>query len=82
MKLFLLRPVKLSESGPWGWDKCYGSVVVAEDETLARCLADEEDSRLRMDMEGHPWLDPSLSICEEILPGTEPRVVIRDEHWA
>lgn len=92
MKLFLLRPLDgLPEDrskNPWRpwYDKAFGFVVRAEDESAARALAggDAGDEAGRDYNAGtsrerpNPWLDAALSSCVELTPEGAAEVVIRD----
>lgn len=78
MNLYLLRPVNyvpnrvhhIEGCNPWDpwYDKAFGFVVRAEDETQARQLADANSGGEGTECEApeyrHPWLKPDLSICE------------------
>jgi hypothetical protein len=75
MKLWILRPVKTLNS-PWdplcAWcDKCFGMVIRAKSEELARSLA----SRRSGDEGPEPWQNPIQSSCE-ILDREGPEVVL------
>jgi hypothetical protein len=75
LKLWLLRPIDF-ESAPWKpwYDKCFGVVVRAESEDVARRMAHEEHG---YDLDG-AWLAPQWSTCTELLPEGEPEIVICD----
>ena len=87
MKLWLLRPVGFSEGdgfwkfptvdNPWNpwYDKAFGFVIRAGTEDEARKLADGEAGDENHD---RPWLDPNLSVCEELTSDGPVEIVIRD----
>lgn len=71
MKLFLLTPVKKWD--PW-YDRAFGFVVRAGNETLARTLASAHAGQ-----EGHEvWKNPELTKCEELTTRGESRVILRN----
>ena len=72
MKLWILRPVKTLNSpwDPW-YDKCFGMVIRAKSEELARSLA----SRYSGSEGSEPWQNPIQSSCE-ILEREGPEVVL------
>ena len=72
MKLWILRPVKTLNSpwDPW-YDKCFGMVIRAKSEELARSLA----SRYSGSEGSEPWQNPIQSSCE-ILDKEGPEVVL------
>lgn len=71
MKLFLLTPVKKWD--PW-YDRAFGFVVRAENETLARTLASA-----RAGQEGHEaWKNPKLTMCKELTTSGESGIILRD----
>ena len=72
MKLWILRPVKTLNSpwDPW-YDKCFGMVIRAKSEELARSLA----SRYSGSEGSEPWQNPIQSSCE-ILDREGPEVVL------
>ena len=72
MKLWILRPVKTLNSpwDPW-YDKCFGMVIRAKSEELARSLA----SRYSGSEGSEPWQNPIHSSCE-ILDREGPEVVL------
>lgn len=57
------------------WDECISMVVVAEDESRARIVADKNCCD-----EGHIWCDPMKTTCEEIKLNVE-RFIIKDVRW-
>jgi hypothetical protein len=72
MKLWILRPIKTMNSpwDPW-YDKCFGMVIRAESEKLARSLASRHCGA-----EGsEPWQNPTQSSCE-IIDREGPEVVL------
>ena len=91
MKLWIIRPID-SSTGPWDpwYDKCFGCVIAAETEEQARTLVEPGDEvRCHIRLQRHSgkdtlntWLDPSLSTCVELEPGTEPRCIMQDFHQA
>lgn len=90
MKLWLLRPVdKLSNADdPWTpWhDKCFGFVVRAKTEEMARAYAheqagDENRGRFlnRVTSETtEPWINSKYSTCEELVASGDGGVVLQD----
>ena len=74
MKLWILRPIKENELWePW-YDKAFGHIVRAEDETTARELAAEENGN-----EGKAaWLSNGSSTCVELSAVGEAGVVMTD----
>jgi hypothetical protein len=77
MKLFLLEPRQdLPHNGsPWDpwYDKCFGMVVRAENETHARKIADANGGSETITQpwqdkqkQPNPWLDKKYSTCEVI----------------
>ena len=76
MKLWLLRPIDQS-APPWSpWrDKVLGFVICAADEQSARSLAAADPG----DEESEAWLDPAISSCVELVPGSYETVVMRDQ---
>lgn len=88
MKLWLLKPVEgLKENNPWNpwYDKAFGFVVRAESEDVARKIANSsggsETGPIRTKVYrtgGDPWLDKTLSTCEELLPDGKVGLVMRD----
>jgi len=87
MKLFLLRPQEdLPIKNPWvqWYDKCFGFVIRAENESEAREMADANamDENNELKEPGHPWLDPVWSMCTELTADGEREVIIYDIHMA
>jgi hypothetical protein len=87
MKLYLLRPKKglpeLPEdrkSNPWEpwYDKAFGFVVRAENETIARTLASKENGEEPADA----WTNPELSTCVELTTDGGEGIIIIDFHSA
>lgn len=91
MKLFLLRPNEntiknLSDyDNPWEpwYDRVFGFVVRAENEERARNFLIEDDQFFDVlgcesDDEVNPWLDPNLSICDELTQDGPEGIIIRD----
>ena len=83
MKLWLLRPaVPAMNRNPWAseYDCAYGFVVSAETEAEARRLAQAQGG----DETGFPkgsrptWKDAAYTTCDELTPGSEPGIVMRD----
>lgn len=84
MKLWRLQPQDERPEGndpwtPW-YDKCFGFVIRAPDEDVARRIA----ATRRPWTEGgsfgeegpEAWLDPTLSECQELTPDGEPEVLL------
>lgn len=88
MKVWLLRPNPNCPDGRDVWqryDMIHGHVVVAADEAEARRLAQEAGircgglgTRPRDDDEKNAWLDPKMSLCEELPGEGGPRAVLYD----
>lgn len=74
MKLWILR-AKTGESDYWTpwYDKAFGFVVSAKDETSARKVASENAG----DEGAGAWLDKKASSCKELKP-RKAEVVLRD----
>lgn len=74
MKLWLLHPINPHE-GPWDpwYDKAFGFVVRAENETEARAFAANGCG----DEGEYPWINAVFSTCIELLPEGEQGVVIQ-----
>jgi hypothetical protein len=90
MKLWLLRPIRRADGRwpepwePW-YDKVFGFVVRATDETQARLMASEKageeafsSDEAEDEAKINPWLEPTLSRCKELTSEGEPGIVIRD----
>ena len=87
MKLYLLRPMADDPAwDPW-YDKAFGFVVRAKDETEARQLAQEEsgDEAWKYNFGSEPWRKPldswlssDHSTCVELTSTGEAEVIIRD----
>ena len=74
MKLWLLRPIEeISDWVPW-YDKAFGHVVRAEDETDARKLAATEAGSEGEDA----WLNSKKSTCVELRADGEAEYIIQD----
>ena len=74
MKLWILRPInELSNWSPW-YDKAFGFVVRAIDETTARIEASKQCG----DEGAEAWVDKSLSSCEELNLIGPTEVILRD----
>ena len=80
MKLFIIRPID-PNAPPWDpwYDKCFGMVISAESEQEARLLAHEHGG----DENGwgkndHPWTDPLLSSCVELVAGDKAELIMKD----
>lgn len=89
MKLFLLRPKEdlPADDNPWDpwYDKAFGFVVRAENETKARALANSEggDETGKRNIiiyrtGGDPWLDPKYSSCKELSQEGDEEIIMRD----
>jgi hypothetical protein len=80
---------------PWfpGGNTIHGFVVRASSEEKARSIADENagwensgkswNSLARQNILGkseHPWLDPELSICVELIADGKEEVILKD-YW-
>lgn len=90
MKLWLLRPNKNlnHDDDPWEpwYDKCFGFVIRAEHESIARKIAsyhggDENDSYVIGDHEvinRKAWLDPKYSSCIELSVDGPAEIIIND----
>ncbi len=80
MKLFILRPIRKDgvEDAwtPW-YDKAFGFIVRTDTEEKARTLADDMAGDENRDGD-HPWLDPSQSTCEELLPEGDEELLLKD----
>ena len=74
MKLWILRPInELANWSPW-YDKAFGFVVRAIDETSARIEAAKQCGEEGADA----WVDKKLSSCEELQSNGPIEVVLRD----
>jgi len=74
MKLWLLRPIEgVEDWTPW-YDKAFGHVVRAEDETEARELAAREQGNEGEDA----WLNSKKSTCVELNTDGEAGHIIQD----
>lgn len=74
MKLWLLRPINGAKEWKSWYDKAFGHVVRAEDETEARELAASE----RGDEGRNAWLDNKKSTCVELSVDGKEEHIIRD----
>lgn len=69
-KIFVLRPVGYHDSfeeglwDPW-YDKAFGFLIAADDETEARTMASNAHSSYEHEMKA-AWLNPELTTCKEI----------------
>ncbi len=81
MKLWLLRPIKdLSEDDdPWDpwFDKSFGFVVRAKDQTRARTLASAAGGD-EVRSNKYPWLYSKYSTCEELRIEGPEGIILRD----
>jgi len=80
MKLWILRPIN-EDQGPWvpWYDKAFGFVVRAETEDQARRFAHEMGADENREEKGvNPWMDDSLSTCEELDADGSEGVVMSD----
>jgi hypothetical protein len=77
-KLFLLRPNEGHEAwNPW-YDKCFGMVIRAENEALARSIA---SAPINHGDEGdHVWLDHDAVTCTELTNVGPIGLIIQDYH--
>lgn len=75
MKLWLLQPIELLTTlwNPW-YDKVFGFVVRAENETEARKAAAAKAG----DETPEAWLNSHHSTCVELLPDGKPGVLLTD----
>ena len=71
MKLYMLKPIVAWN--PW-YDKVFGIVVRAENETEARTVA----SIWAGDEGGAVWHDPLLTTCEVLEAEGNPGMIIKD----
>lgn len=94
-KLWLLKPrpeliaenKPYDKTNPWvNWyDRAYGFVVRAKSETKARQIADcyagdENRSSGNLDELRRPWLDPKMTICDELTTDGKLGLIVRDYH--
>ena len=75
MKLWLLKARNGSKYWePW-YDKCFGMVILAESEPIARRIACEN----AFDEIGEAWLKPNHSTCEELdTDSSEQKIIMQD----
>ena len=81
---------------PW-YDKAFGFVIRAETEKRAREIANENGGNETCELNARicrtgsdpiyqtlsdPWIDSTLSTCDELLADGEECVLIKDERWA
>ena len=89
MKLWILRPIDgIVNDNPWEpwYDKAFGFVVRAENETQARNFAHAEAGdenrgtflNKKISNTKSPWLDKKYSTCEELQADGNKGVVMRD----
>jgi hypothetical protein len=71
MKFYILKPKKYWQ--PW-YDKTFGVIVRAENESEARQLA----SKMAGDEGSEVWLDPSTTVCDILLAEGPPEVIMVD----
>lgn len=81
MKIYELRPIgnldpKDDPWNPW-YDKCFGFVIVANNEQEARLLAHKNACDENTNNKT-PWLHKKYSTCIEVESIGLPRVVIKD----
>lgn len=74
MNLYLLEPVK--DWKPW-CNKCFGMVIRAKNETVARELAELNGGDEIQD-EIEPWLNPKQTTCVQIITSGEEEVILRN----
>lgn len=82
MKLYLIRPINPNRNpwDPW-YDKAFGFVVRADNESEARAMVGEEaGDEIRKAPDA--WANPQYSSCVELTAEGEAEVVIRDFHAA
>lgn len=84
MKLWILKPIN-EDKGAWDpwYDKAFGFIVSAKDETSARLLAhvgagDENHGATYNGPPMNPWLDPMQSTCVPLKVSKTEEVVMRD----
>jgi hypothetical protein len=85
VKLFLLKPIqKAPKYDPWDpwYDKAFGFVVRAEDETMARQFASEQAGNEEDAGFGNPWLSSYFSTCVELSHDGEMGVILQDTRSA
>lgn len=85
MKLWILKPrtdlpEENSERNPWfvPYDVMQAVVIRAESEEQAREFAQREDNGECKWRRVFPWLDPSLSTCEELTADGPAGVIVAD----
>ncbi len=85
MRLWILRPIdELPENdNPWEpwYDKTFGFVIRAENEELARQLAQDNSGDENQGIV-IPWLDKRYSSCTKLLQVGEAGIIIDDYHAA
>lgn len=86
LKLWILRPLDaivdthdeaINPWYPW-YDKAFGFVVSAENETQARQIAADNNA----DEGGDAWLNAGQSICVVLQAGDKPEMIMCDMHSA
>ena len=85
MKLWRLQAIQgaVNSSGFSPWRAPYTvaieMIVAAADETTARQIADEYGRDENFSLQKiRPWLEPKYTSCEQLVPGSEPKLIIRD----
>lgn len=82
MKLYLLRPAtNILKNSPWDpwYNKAFGFVVCADNETDARMLATAQAGD-EVHYNPTAWTDPRLSTCVELTADSPAGVIARDFH--
>ena len=79
MALYKLEP-RFENGGAWKpwYDKMFGAIVRAESEQAARELLASNPR----DEGAACWLDPTQSVCVEVVAVGPPEVIVRDVHSA
>lgn len=90
MKLWILLPMNGLQDGdnpwePW-YDKCFGMIIRAETEEVARQLANDsgqdenrgEFMRKRIARTKAPWLDANYSTCSELTAEGQAEVIMKN----
>ena len=81
MKIWILTPIENlnAEDDPWEpwYDKCFGMVIVAEDETTAREIAQSEGLDEKVGRQT-PWMEPKYTTCDELTIDKYQGLVMQD----
>jgi len=80
MKIYILRPICIENNNPFeGYDKVFGFVIRAKNESEARKIANQnagnENGSLGVK---NPWLDINYSTCEVLSKTGESEVIMSD----